>query len=88
MPSYGIFEDDILVTGTFSDSGVAEDTRDRLKADTGMVYGVLEVLELCPEHMIHAFGMCTPEHATDTELLGRLKDALQDDLDRERKVTS
>lgn len=77
MPPYGIFEDDVLITGAYTDLGTAEDAKDRLKNDPGMVYGNLEALELCSEHQVHAFGACHPGQAEDTELLARVLNRLE-----------
>lgn len=77
MPSYGVFEDDHLITGVFTDLGSAEDFREKLQGDPGMIYGVLEALELCPEHEDHAYGACTAEADDEIDMLQRVRDGLE-----------
>lgn len=82
MPSYGVFEDDNLITGHFTDLGTAEDHRDALAADPALIYGDLEALEICDDHQSHPYGRCEEafqaeaEHNTEI-LLARVLNGLE-----------
>lgn len=78
MSSYGVYEDDELITGVFTDLGSAEDYKEQLQADTGMIYGVLEALPICDEHEVHPHGYCDEQSdAEDTALLQQVRAALE-----------